>query len=143
MAEAKTKPTTQSLAEYLETVVDPDRRRDCERLARLMQQVTGHAPVMWGAIVGFGSYRYKYASGTTGDWPLAAFASRKNDLTLYIMPGIDAFPDLAAKLGKYKHGKSCVYVKRLDDVDQDVLRALVARSVAKMQELYPETTSRA
>ncbi len=137
MAEAKTKPTKQTLEEFLAGVADPDRRRDCAQLAGLMQEITGQPPVMWGVIVGFGTYRYTYASGTTGDWPLAAFASRKNDLTLYIMPGIEAFPDLASTLGKYKHGKSCVYLKRLSDVDQGVLRELVTRSVARMKEMHP------
>jgi len=137
MAEAKTKPTKQSLADFLAGVADPERRRDCEQVARLMEDVTGQPAVMWGSIVGFGTYTYKYATGRTGDWPLSGFASRKNDLTLYVMAGIEQYPDLAAKLGKYKHGKSCIYVKHLSDIDQDVLRELVNRSVKKIKETFP------
>lgn len=133
MAEAKTKPTTQSLSEFLETVPDPGRRRDCADLAKLMSEVTGQPAVMWGAIVGFGTYAYKYATGKTGDWPLTGFASRKNDLTLYVMSGLESFPELAEKLGKYKHGKSCIYVKHLSDIDQGVLREMVTRSVAHVR----------
>lgn len=137
MAEAKTRPTTQSLTDFLAGVADAQRRRDCEQVAKLMQDVTGQPAVMWGAIVGFGTYTYTYATGRTGDWPLTAFAPRKNDLTLYIGGGLDTFPDLAAKLGKYKHGKGCVYVKRLSDLDQGVLRELVTQSVAHMKATYP------
>lgn len=137
MAEAKTKPTAQSMADFLAGVTDEERRKDCERVAAVMQEVTGEPPVMWGSIVGFGTYNYKYASGRTGDWPLTAFSPRKKDLTIYIMPGVEEFPDLAAKLGKYSNGKSCLYVKKLSDVDMDVLRDLIARGVAHMRKLYP------
>lgn len=137
MAEAKTKPTAQSMADFLAGVTDEERRKDCERVAAVMQEVTGEPPVMWGSIVGFGTYNYKYASGRTGDWPLTAFSPRKKDLTIYIMPGVEEFPDLGAKLGKYSNGKSCLYVKKLSDVDMDVLRDLIARGVAHMRKLYP------
>lgn len=137
MAEAKTKPTAQSMADFLAGVPDEERRKDCERVAAVMQEVTGEPPVMWGSIVGFGTYNYKYASGRTGDWPLTAFSPRKKDLTIYIMPGVEEFPELAAKLGKYSNGKSCLYVKKLSDVDMDVLRELIARGVAHMRKLYP------
>lgn len=139
MAEAKTKPTKQSLTEFLAGVADDERRHDCEQVATLMADVTGQPAVMWGAIVGFGTYSYRYSTGRTGDWPLIAFAPRKNDLTLYIGGGLAAFPDLAEKLGKYRQGKGCVYVKRLSDLDQGVLRELVARSVAHMKATYPAT----
>ena len=96
-----------------------------------MQEVSGEAPVMWGEnIVGFGKYAYRYASGRTGEWPKVGFASRKESLTLYFRDYLDQHADLLARLGKYKVGKGCLYVKRLGDVDADVLRELVARSVA-------------
>lgn len=138
MAKAKTKPIAQSIEDFLGGVTDEERRKDCDRVASLMQDVTGEPPVMWGTIVGFGTYSYKYASGRTGDWPLVAFSPRKKDLTIYLMPGIEEFPDLAEKLGKYSNGKSCVYVKKLSDVDMVVLRELVVRSVAHMRKLYPK-----
>ena len=138
MAEAKTKPTAQSMEDFLAGVADEERRKDCERVAALMQDITGEPPVMWGSIVGFGKYSYKYATGRTGDWPLTAFAPRKKDLTIYLMPGVEEFPDLAAKLGKYSNGKSCLYVKKLSDIDLKVLREMVTRGVAHMRKLYPK-----
>ncbi len=134
MAEPKTKPTTETLEQFLSRVPDPQRRADCEAVAALMQQATGQPAVIWGTgVVGFGRYRYKYASGHEGDWPVIGFAPRKNDLTLYIMPGVETYPDLMEKLGKFKHGKSCLYVKKLSDVDMSTLTELIARGVAAMQ----------
>jgi len=134
MAEPKTKPTTETLEQFLSRVPDPQRRADCEAVAALMQQSTGQPAVIWGTgVVGFGRYRYKYASGHEGDWPVIGFAPRKNDLTLYIMPGVETYPDLMEKLGKFKHGKSCLYVKKLSDVDMSTLTELIARGVAAMQ----------
>ncbi len=134
MAEAKTKPTTESLASYLARVPDPQRRADCEAVAALMQRITGQPAVLWGTgIVGFGLYRYTYASGHSGDWPVTGFAARKNDLTIYIMPGVEAFPDLLPALGKFKHGKSCLYLKKLSDVDMPTLTELITRGVHGMQ----------
>jgi len=95
----------------------------------LMQRVTGEKPVMWGdSIIGFGSYHYKYASGREGDWFLTGFAPRKQNLTLYIMSGFELYDELLGKLGKYKTGKSCLYINKLEDVDQDVLLELVKQS---------------
>ena len=134
MAEAKTKPTSETLDSYLARVADPQRRADCAVVAELMSQVTGCPAVIWGTgIVGFGLYRYTYESGKTGDWPVVGFAARKNDLTLYIMPGVESFPDLLPSLGKYKHGKSCLYIKKLSDVDMPTLTALVTRGVDAMK----------
>ena len=132
MAEAKTQATTETLDEYLARSVDPLRHDDCRRLASMMREATGEAPVMWGAIVGFGRYRYQYQSGRTGEWPLVAFSPRKNDLTLYIMPGFDRYQSLLEELGKHKTGKSCLYIKRLADVDLTVLNALIVSSVISM-----------
>ena len=133
MAEVKTKPTTQSVASYLNAIDDEARRKDCRALAALMKRVTGCAPTMWGtSIVGFGRYEMTYASGKTLDWPLVGFASRKGELVLYIMPGFARYEALLKKLGPHRTGKSCLYVKRLSDLDRDVLEALVAASVKAM-----------
>ena len=135
MAELKTRPEKTSVTEFLASIADENRRRDCETIAALMQEVTGAAPVMWGAsIVGFGRYHYRYDSGREGDWMLVGFSPRKKDITLYLMAGFDRFPELMRRLGKHKTGKSCLYVKKLDDVDRTVLRELVQSSVDAMAE---------
>ena len=109
---------------------DEGRREDCRALAGLMARATGAPAAMWGAsIVGFGRYRYRYASGREGEWFLAGFAPRKNDLTLYLMSGFDGYEPLLARLGRHKTGKSCLYIKRLADVDPAVLEELVTASV--------------
>ncbi|MCA9938991.1 MAG: DUF1801 domain-containing protein [Anaerolineales bacterium] len=129
MAELKTQKNDQSVDAFLQTVADERKRQDCYDLLALMQEVTGAEPVMWGSsIIGFGSYHYKYASGREGEWFLTGFAPRKQNLTLYIMAGFDQYGELMSKLGKHSTGKSCLYIKRLADVDQDVLRRLVALS---------------
>lgn len=132
-AEAKTQPTTASVDAFLDAIADPQRREDCRRVRALMEAATGAPAVMWGeAIVGFGRYRYRYASGREGEWPVTGFSPRKNDLTLYIMPGFDRQAGLMATLGKYRTGKSCLYLKRLADVDATALEQLVRWSVAAM-----------
>jgi hypothetical protein len=135
MAELKTKPTTASFSDFLAAVDDEERRRDCLAVVKIMQKATGATPKMWGpSIVGFGDHRYKYASGRELDWFLTGFSPRKKDLTLYIMPGFARYEELMASLGKYKTGKSCLYIKRLADVDTTVLRRLVEDSVKHMQQ---------
>lgn len=135
MAEPKTKPTDKSVEEFLNSVPQEQKRRDAFAIMELMQDVTGSAPTMWGSsIVGFGSYRYKYASGREGDWFLTGFSPRKQSLTLYIMDGFEKYDELLQSLGKYKTGKSCLYVKRLEDVDMQALRQLVEESVKHMVE---------
>lgn len=100
-----------------------------------MREVTGEEPSMWGtSIVGFGSYRYTYASGREGEWPLTGFSPRKQNLTLYIMSGFDSYADLLADLGKFKTGKSCLYINKLEDVDLDTLRELISQSLKHMEE---------
>lgn len=137
MAELKTKQTTASVAEFIAAIADEDRRADCEAIHSLMEAITGEEPAMWGtSIVGFGSYRYKYASGREGVWPLTGFSPRKRNLTLYIMTGFDRYPELMANLGTYTTGKSCLYIKRLADVDIDTLRELVEASVRRMEKKY-------
>ncbi len=132
MAELKTKKTKASVTTFLNKITDEQRRKDCETVLKLMKQATGEEPKMWGSsIVGFGTYHYRYATGREGDWPIIGFSPRKTDLTLYIMPGFEDEP-LMAKLGKYKTGKSCLYIKKLDDVEVPVLKKLIAASVEKM-----------
>lgn len=133
MAELKTKKTKASVAAFLNKIADAQRRKDCQTVLDLMKLATGEEPKMWGdSIVGFGSYHYRGASGREGDWPIIGFSPRKTDLTLYIMAGFQDFESLMAKLGKFKTGKSCLYLKKLDDVEIPVLKKLIAKSVAKM-----------
>ncbi len=131
MAEIKTKLTGMSPTAFIGTV-DEARRADCRELIALMRAVTGQPPKMWGSIVGFDTYRLKYANGREIDFMLTGFAPRKQDLVLYLGPGLE-HKDLLAKLGKHKTGKGCLYVKRLDDVDRAVLRSLIDASVREMR----------
>jgi hypothetical protein len=134
MAELKTKRNEGDVEAFLNAVPDEKKRQDSFAILELMKQVTGEEPVMWGdSIVGFGSYHYKYASGREGDWFLTGFSPRKQNLTLYIMAGFDEFEHLLSKLGKHSTGKSCLYVKKLDDVDTNVLKELVKQSVEHME----------
>lgn len=130
MAELKTKPTEQSVDEYIHQIPDVHRQKDCLTILELMKKATHTEPKMWGdAIVGFGSYHYVYSSGREGDWFLTGFSSRKQNLTLYIMSGFDGLSDLLQKLGKFKTGKGCLYINKLEDVDLTILEELITRSV--------------
>ena len=134
MAELKTKPTDASVSAFLGKVADPARRADCQAVAKMLEEVTGEEPKMWGpSIVGFGRYRYQGANGKDAEWPVIGFSPRKTDLTFYLMPGVARFGALTAKLGRYKSGKSCLYVRKLADVDMNVLRQLCAASVKAME----------
>jgi hypothetical protein len=134
--EVKTKVNDASVEDFLNAVADEGKRQDCFEILKLMKQVTNEEPKMWGAsIVGFGSYHYKGASGREGDWMLTGFSPRKDNLTLYIMGGLDSHQELLQKLGKHKTGVGCVYIKKLSDVDKEVLKDLVAASVKTMQGL--------
>lgn len=130
MAELKTKQSDKSVAEFIASVTDPERRENCEQLLKLMKRVTGKQPKMWGeSIVGFGLYHYTYASGREGDWPTTGFSPRKQNLTIYIMSGFGGHAALMKKLGKYTTGKCCLYVKRLSDIDTKLLGKLIAESI--------------
>ena len=134
MAQLKTQPNDQSVTDFLNTVENETKRQDSFTILELMQQVTGDEPKMWGdSIIGFGTYRYKYASGRQGEWFLTGFSPRVQNLTLYIMSGFDEYDDLLAKLGKHSTGKSCLYVKRLESIHLDVLKELIEKSVAHMK----------
>jgi hypothetical protein len=135
MAELKTKRNKGDVKAFLNSVPDERKRQDSFTILELMKTVTGVEPEMWGeSIVGFGNYHYKYASGREGDWFLTGFSPRKQNLTLYIMAGFDGYDQLLRKLGKHSTGKSCLYIKKMDDVDTDVLEELVKKSVKRMQE---------
>jgi len=135
-AEVKTKVNDASVESFLNSVEDEQTRKDCFDILKMMKQVTKEEPKMWGAsIVGFGSYHYKGASGREGDWMLTGFSPRKQNLTLYLNHGFDVHEDLLKKLGKYKTGMGCLYVKKLDDVDKKVLKELVTESVKRMRKL--------
>ncbi len=137
MAEAKTKPTAASVAAYLAAIEDPKRRADCETIGQIMRRVTGQEPRMWGpSIVGFGHYRYTYASGHSGESCQTGFAARKGDLSVYLVAEGPDQQALLARLGKHKMGKACLYLRRLDDVDLPVLEALIAGSVAAVRQRY-------
>lgn len=137
MAELKTKATTQSVSEFLNSIEDKTKIADCRTVAKMMREATGKRAKMWGtSIVGFGTYDYKYASGHEGSWPLVGFSPRSNNLTLYIMPGFSKFDKLMSQLGKFKTGKSCLYIKSLEDVDQKELKTLIERSVKHMKRKY-------
>ena len=138
MAELKTKATDASVEAFLHGVESEKKREDAFAILALMAEVTGEPPKLWGSsIIGFGSYHYKYASGHEGDACLTGFSPRKQNLVLYILAGFDQYDALLAKLGKYKTGKSCLYINKLADVDQTVLRELVSQSVAHMRATNP------
>ncbi len=136
MAKAKLKTTQNDgdVNEFLAGIEDEKKRADSRILLQLMQETTQEKPTMWGSsIVGFGSYHYKYESGREGDFFLVGFAPRKQSLTVYIMPGFKRYEELMNRLGKYKTGKSCLYIKKLEDVDVEVLRELVKESAEYMR----------
>lgn len=135
MAELKTKRNDGDVEAFVAGIENPTKRTDCQSLLQLMREVTGDEPAMWGdAIVGFGSVHYRYASGREGDWFEVGFAPRKQNLTLYLMSGLGSQHDLLERLGKHSTGKGCLYVKRLADVDETVLREMIERSVQQARQ---------
>jgi len=135
MAELQTKPTKASVTDFINEIEDDQIRKDCKAIAALMSKATKSKPTMWGPdIVGFGSYRYKYASGREGDWMLTAFAPRKKNITLYIMPGFEGQAALMKRLGPHSGGMSCVHIKRLSDLHLPTLKKLIELSVKKLKE---------
>jgi len=137
MAENKTKPAKVSATAFIKSIEDEQMRRDARKVAAMMREATGSRARMWGAnIVGFGEYHYRYESGREGDFMIAGFSPRKQALTLYVIPGFKHFESLMSKLGKYKTGKSCLYIRRLSDVDEQVLKRLIVGSVKYMRKHY-------
>jgi hypothetical protein len=142
MTELKTKPTNKSAEVFLKKVEHPTKREDSFKILEMMKEITHEEPVMWGeSIVGFGSYRYKYASGREGDWPIVGFSPRKQNLALYIMSGFERYNEILKKLGKFKTGKSCLYINKLEDVEIESLKELISESVKYMKEQYPTNES--
>jgi len=133
----KTTENELSVADFLNGVADETKRSDCFKIVELMEQQTGLPAKMWGpAIVGFGSYHYRYESGREGDAPMVGFSPRANAITLYLATGYAGHQELLAKLGKHTTSKACIYVKKLADVDLEVLKTMVGESVKYMREKY-------
>lgn len=132
-AELKTKPNKASVEKFLNSIKDEKKREDSFEILKLMKQITKAEPEMWGSsIIGFGNYHYKYASGREGDWFLTGFSPRKQSLTLYLMTYLEKNKDILKKLGKYKTGKGCLYINKLEDVDMKVLKELITTSIKKL-----------
>lgn len=137
MAELKTKPNNASVEAFLNAVPDERKRRDSFTILAMMQEITAAEPRMWGdSIVGFDSYHYRYANGSEADWPIVAFSPRKQNLTLYLMPGFEQWRELLQKLGKHTTSKACLYIKRLDDIDLATLRQMIEESVVQARQAY-------
>jgi hypothetical protein len=135
MSTQKTLPTGASVDAFIEGIADERKRADSVRLVELMQAATGEPPVLWGgSMIGFGSYHYRYASGHEGDAPLVAFAPRARAFSLYLTCDLERRGDVLARLGRHRHGKGCLYITRLSDVDEDVLRDLIDASVTEARE---------
>lgn len=128
--EAKTKPTAESVDEFLENIPDDSRRADCQRIREMMEEISGQPAVVWGSnIVGFGRYHYRYATGHEGEAGAVGFAPRASSITIYIVGGFEDHEELLDRLGKHKRGKGCLYIKRLADVDEIALRELIQVSL--------------
>jgi len=138
----KTVPAGLKVSDYLDEIADPERQSDCRRLHDLMLDIVGEPPKIWGSklssgIVGFGEYHYKYDSGREGDALRLGFANRAANISIYIMPGYQDFSEQLSRLGKHKIGKACLYIKRLSDIDEAVLREIMVEGVRQMDEKYP------
>ncbi len=137
MAELKTKPTRASVATFINSVDERQRRADSRKVAAMMRKATGKRAKMWGtSIVRYGTYQYTNTAGDGFEWPITGFSPRKQALTIYIMTGFSHFEPLMKKLGKYKTGKSCLYIKRLSDIDEKVLQRMIDASVKRMRKAY-------
>jgi len=134
MAELKTKQNDASVVDFLNSAEDEKRRKDAFEILDLLSRLSGEEAKMWGpSIIGFGSYNYKYASGREMDWMLTGFSPRKQSLTLYIMTGFEKYEQLLGKLGKYKTGKSCLYINKLEDIDKQVLSEIILKWVKQLR----------
>jgi hypothetical protein len=137
MAENKTKATDASVEDYIASRANAEQRADCKTLMSIFKTVTGQSPKMWGpSIVGYGSYRYTYESGRKGEICLTGFAIRGRELVVYLVLEGKEQEALLSKLGKHRMGKSCLYFKRLADLDRSVIEQLVASSVAELRRRY-------
>jgi hypothetical protein len=136
--ESKTKPQKTAVKDFLERIEDEQVRKDCIVLSKLFEKVSGEKPVLWGdAIVGFGSYHYKYDSGHEGDCCISGFSPRKQNISLYTSCKLDPNDPLLKSLGKVKHGKSCIYVKKVEDINLPVLEKIIAQGISYIKDKYP------
>ena len=139
MAENKTKQTDVDVGEFIDAVPDPKRRSDAREICAMMERLSGHKAAMWGpSIIGFGRYSYQYDSGHKGEMARIGFAPRAKEQVFYLINGTQGQQALLDRLGKYRTGKCCLYIKSLDQVDRDVLEQLIAGELAYMREKYPE-----
>jgi hypothetical protein len=136
--ELKTKKNSASVTGLINAIPEARKRADAKKVLAIMKKITGEKPVMWGtSIIGFGTYHYKYASGQEGDWMITGFSPRKQNLTIYIMPGYNLSQPLLKKLGKHKTGKSCLYINKLEDIDLKILEQLIDKGYKEMKKKYP------
>lgn len=138
MAKNKTTETQNSVTEFINAVDNEVKRNDAFELLTIIQETTGFEPKMWGpSIIGFGSYHYKYESGHEGDAPLAGFSPRKTAMTVYFYLPEENREELLSQLGKHTSSKACIYIKKLADIDIEILKKIILRSIAYTQKLYP------
>ncbi|QSW88111.1 DUF1801 domain-containing protein [Flavobacterium endoglycinae] len=138
MAKNKTTETENSVTDFINAVADETKRNDAFELLKIIQKTTGFEPKMWGpSIIGFGSYHYIYDSGHEGDAPLVGFSPRKDAISLYLSSSFENKDELLSKFGKYKAAKSCIYIKKLADIDPEILKEMISVSVSYLQKLYP------
>lgn len=140
MAELRTQKNNSSVVDFINSVEDEAKKQDSLKLLKVFEEATNEKPAMWGgSIIGYGTYHYKSErSSQEGDWPLTGFSPRKQTLTIYISTGFDAYTAELDKLGKHKTSKGCLYIKRLSDVDLNVLKFLIKDSVKRMKESHPQ-----
>ena len=140
MADVKTKENDKSVTDFINALENEEKRNDCFEIIKIMKEVTNLEPKMWGeSIVGFDSYHYKYESGREGDSLVTGFSPRKTNLTIYIVAGFSNYTALLEKLGKFKTGSSCLYIKKLSDIDKNVLKELITQSVKMIKAKYSST----
>jgi len=139
MTANKTTQNEDSVDEFLKKIEDPEKQKTSWQLLEIIKEISGKEPKMWGDyIIGFGKYHYKYATGREGDWMRIAFSPRKQNFSIYIMDGFDNHSELMEKLGKYKTGKSCLYINKLQDIDTNILKEIMKESLFNMEKLYPK-----
>jgi len=133
----KTVATQVEVSDFVENIDDVKQKEEAKLLIKIMKKITGEKAIIWGdSIIGFGEYHYKYTSGREGDFLKIGFSPRKNNFSIYIMPGMKRYPELMNNLGKYKTGKSCLYIKNLDQIDMNVLESLIDKAYQYMSEEY-------
>ena len=139
MSDLKTKQNEKSVDEFIKKIEDLEKQKTSWQILEIIKEISGKEPKMWGdSIIGFGKYHYKYATGREGDWMRIAFSPRKQNFSIYIMDGFDNHSELMEKLGKFKTGKSCLYINKLQDIDINILKEIMKESLFNMEKLYPK-----